>query len=193
MEITYTIGDCRLGRLIVASSPKGLCMVSIGKSDAELERKLHDCFPREAVIRDDRGMRATSAEVKSRIDGKSLDKKMPLDLRGTPFQMDVWNEMLRIPAGSVRSYGDVAKRIGRPKAFRAVAQACGANPVAVVVPCHRVVASGGGLGGYGLGLERKISLLAKEGVENPKWSAGRRVGQLKKKNLPEVSEAARQL
>lgn len=169
MEITYTITNCRLGRLLVASSAKGLCMVSIGKSDTELERKLHDQFARETARRDDRAMKATATQVKHRIDGKDLDKKMPLDLRGTPFQMDVWKEMLRIPAGRTRSYGDVAKRIGRPKAFRAVANACGANPVAIVVPCHRVIASEGALGGYGLGLDRKISLLGVEGVSNPKW------------------------
>ena len=170
MDIIYTITDTRLGRLLVASSAKGLCMVSIGKSDAELERKIHDQFPSESVKRDDRAMRATAADVKGRIEGKNLDAKVPLDLRGTPFQMDVWKEMLRIRAGTTRSYGDVAKRIGKPKAFRAVAQACGANPVAVVVPCHRVVGSSGGLGGYGLGLDRKIAMLAAEGVSNPKWS-----------------------
>jgi AraC family transcriptional regulator of adaptative response/methylated-DNA-[protein]-cysteine methyltransferase len=146
-------------------------MVSIGKSDSELERKVHDHFADESVKRDDRGMRSLLDTVKKRIEGKGLSEKLPLDLRGTPFQMDVWKEMLRIPAGKTLSYGDVAKRIGRPKAFRAVAQACGANPVAVVVPCHRVVAAGGALGGYGLGLDRKISLLAAEGVESPAWTA----------------------
>ena len=169
MGITYTITDTKIGRLLVASTRKGLCMVSIGKADKELERKIHDQFPSESVKRDDRAMHAMAAEVKGRVEGKNLDVKVPLDLRGTPFQMDVWKEMLRIPAGSTRSYADVAKKIGRPKAFRAVAQACGANPVAIVVPCHRVVASGGGLGGYGLGLERKIALLAVEGVEDRGW------------------------
>ena len=170
MEITYTTTDCRLGRLLVATSPKGLCAVSIGKTDADIEWKLHDQFPHETIVRNDRSMKVLTAEVKGRVEGKGLDKKIPLDLRGTPFQIDVWKEMLRIPAGKTRSYGDVAKRIGRPTAFRAVAQACGANPVPVVVPCHRVVASGGKLGGFGLGLDRKISLLAAEGVENPKWT-----------------------
>lgn len=146
-------------------------MVSIGKSDSDLVRKAHDQFPNESLTRDDRAMKSLAADVKGRIEGKGLDSKVPLDLRGTPFQMDVWKEMLRINAGSTRSYGDVAKRIGRPKAFRAVAQACGANPVAIVVPCHRVVAAGGALGGYGLGLDRKISLLSAEGVTNPKWNA----------------------
>jgi AraC family transcriptional regulator of adaptative response/methylated-DNA-[protein]-cysteine methyltransferase len=171
MEITYTTTDCRLGRLLVATSPKGLCAVSIGNTDAELERKLHDQFPNESIVRDERSMKALTVDVKGRVEGKGLDKKIPLDLRGTPFQMNVWKEMLRIPAGKTRSYGDVAKRIGRPTAFRAVAQACGANPVPIVVPCHRVVAAGGALGGFGLGLDRKILLLESEGVTNPKWTA----------------------
>ena len=173
MEISYTTGDCSLGKLLVAASRKGLCFVSIGNSEAGLERKLHDHFSGDTVTRSEREMRSMLIEVKGRVEGKGLDKKLSLDLKGTPFQMDVWNEMLRIPAGSTRSYGDVAKRIGRPKAFRAVAQACGANPIAIVVPCHRVVAAGGALGGYGLGLDRKISLLESEGVRNPKWSADR--------------------
>jgi AraC family transcriptional regulator of adaptative response/methylated-DNA-[protein]-cysteine methyltransferase len=172
MSIQYTIKDNTIGRHIVASSEKGRCMVSNAKTDKELERKIHDQFPSESVTRDDRAVRALAADVRSRIEGKNLDVKVPLDLRGTPFQMDVWKEMLKIRAGSVRSYGDVAKRIGKPNAFRAVAQACGANPVPVVVPCHRVVASGGKLGGFGLGLDRKISLLAAEGVSDPKWNSG---------------------
>jgi AraC family transcriptional regulator of adaptative response/methylated-DNA-[protein]-cysteine methyltransferase len=169
MGIIYTITDTRIGRLLVASSEKGLCMVSIGKSDKELERKIHDQFPSESVKRDDRAMRAMAADVKGRVEGKNLDARVPLDLRGTSFQTDVWKEMLKIRAGSTRSYAEVARRIGRPNAFRAVANACGANPVPVVVPCHRVVASAGQLGGYGLGLDRKIAILAAEGVSNPKW------------------------
>lgn len=193
MGIAYTIADTRIGRLLVASSEKGLCMVSIGKTDKELERKIHDQFPSESVKRDDRAMRAMAADVKGRVEGKNLDVKVPLDLRGTPFQMDVWKEMLKIRAGSTRSYADVAKRIGKPKAFRAVANACGANPVAVVVPCHRVVASAGQLGGYGLGLDRKIAILAAEGVTNSKWSAdgGRRTAdgprQKQKNNAAKLS------
>jgi AraC family transcriptional regulator of adaptative response/methylated-DNA-[protein]-cysteine methyltransferase len=171
MEITYTIADCRLGKLLVASSEKGLRMVSIGDSAAELERKLHDELRNEDVRRDDRAMKAIANQVKDRIEGKGLDKKMPLDLRGTQFQMSVWKEMLRIPAGSTKSYAEVAKKIGKPNAYRAVANACGSNPVPIVVPCHRVVASGGKLGGFGLGIERKVSLLAAEGVHDQKWQS----------------------
>jgi AraC family transcriptional regulator of adaptative response/methylated-DNA-[protein]-cysteine methyltransferase len=139
-------------------------MVSIGKSDRELEKRLRSHFPTATANRDDRVMSATRRAVERRIEGKDLSEKLPLDLHGTQFQKEVWKEMLRIPAGSTRSYGEVARNIGRPKAFRAVAQACGANPVPVVVPCHRVIASGGKLGGYTGGIDRKIVLLANEGV-----------------------------
>jgi AraC family transcriptional regulator of adaptative response/methylated-DNA-[protein]-cysteine methyltransferase len=139
-------------------------MVSIGKSDRELEKRLHSYFPTATANRDDRAMAATRRAVERRIEGRDLSEKLPVDLHGTPFQKEVWKEMLRIPAGSTRSYGEVARNIGRPKAFRAVAQACGANPVPVVVPCHRVIASGGKLGGYTGGIDRKIVLLANEGV-----------------------------
>ena len=163
MEITYTTSDCPLGRLLVASTSKGLCMVSIAKSDRDLESRLKTSFPSARIERDDRGMSKMMTAVKRRMAGKDLDDKMSLDLHGTPFQVEVWKEMLRIPAGKTKSYAEVARNIGRPKAFRAVAQACGANPIPVVVPCHRVVASNG-LGGYTGGIDRKIFLLKAEGV-----------------------------
>lgn len=138
-------------------------MVSIARSDKDLVARLTSSFPTATVNRNDRAMSSMRRNVERRISGKGLDEKVPLDLHGTPFQLEVWKEMLRIPAGRTRSYGEVARNIGRPKAFRAVAQACGANPIPVVVPCHRVVASNG-LGGYTGGIERKIFLLNAEGV-----------------------------
>jgi O-6-methylguanine DNA methyltransferase len=138
-------------------------MVSIGKSDRDLESRLKSSFPTATAKRDDRSMARMRQNVERRVTGKSLDEKLPLDLHGTPFQVEVWKEMLRIPAGRTRSYGEVARNIGRPKAFRAVAQACGANPIPVVVPCHRVVASNG-LGGYTGGIDRKMFLLRREGI-----------------------------
>jgi O-6-methylguanine DNA methyltransferase len=138
-------------------------MVAIGKSDRELEARLKSSFPTATAKRDDRGMARMRRNVERRISGKGLNEKLSLDLHGTPFQVEVWKEMLRIPPGRTRSYGEVARNIGRPKAFRAVAQACGANPIPVVVPCHRVVASNG-LGGYTGGIDRKIALLEAEGV-----------------------------
>ena len=170
MEITYTLSDCPLGRLLVASTTKGLCMISIGKTDREMEKRLATAFPGSARNRNDKAMSKLRRAVEDRIGGKRLEEELPLVLHGTPFQVSVWKEMLKIPAGSTRSYGEVARRIGRPKAFRAVAQACGANPVPIVVPCHRVVASGGKLGGYTGGIEKKLALLANEGVSNPRWA-----------------------
>jgi O-6-methylguanine DNA methyltransferase len=140
-------------------------MISIGKGDRELETRLKSSFPTATVTRDDRAMAGTRRTVERRMAGKDLDEKLPLDLHGTPFQVEVWKEMLRIPAGRTRSYAEVARNIGRPKAFRAVAQACGANPIPVVVPCHRVVASNG-LGGYTGGIDRKIFLLKAEGISD---------------------------
>jgi O-6-methylguanine DNA methyltransferase len=138
-------------------------MVSIAKTDRDLESRLKSSFPLASIKRDDYGMSKLVTAVKRRIIGKDLDEKMSLDLHGTPFQVEVWKEMLRIPAGKTKSYAEVARNIGRPKAFRAVAQACGANPVPVVVPCHRVVATNG-VGGYTGGIDRKIFLLNAEGV-----------------------------
>ena len=166
MEITYTTSDCLLGRFLVAKTARGICMLAIGRADRELEQRLKAQFPTATVKRDDCGMSSIRRTIERRIAGKDLDQKLPLDLHGTPFQMEVWKEMLRIPAGHTRSYADVARNIGRPKAFRAVAQACGANPVPVIVPCHRVVASGGKLGGYTGGIDRKIALLTAEGVSH---------------------------
>ncbi len=170
MEITYTASDCLLGRFLVAKTTRGICMIAIGRADRELEQRLKAQFPTATVKRDDRGMSSIRRTIERRIAGKELEKKLPLDLRGTPFQVEVWREMLRIPAGHTRSYAEVARNIGRPKAFRAVAQACGANPVPVIVPCHRVVASGGKLGGYTGGIDRKILLLKNEGLTSARWN-----------------------
>ena len=167
MEITYTTSQSPLGVLLVATSRKGICMICTGQSVPEVEARVFDGFPTATVKRDDTGMAKLRRDVEKRIAGHDLDQNLPLDLYGTPFQLSVWKEMLRIPAGKTRSYAEVARRIGRPKAFRAVAQACGANPVPIVVPCHRVVASGGKLGGYTGGIEKKIRLLEAEGALAP--------------------------
>ena len=171
MEITYTTSQSPLGTLLVATSTKGVCMIATGKSVADVERRLFDTFPAALITRADSRLASLRKTVENRIAGRDLDAKIPLDLQGTPFQLSVWKEMLRIPPGKTRSYADVARNIGRPKAFRAVAQACGANPVPIVVPCHRVVASGGKLGGYTGGIEKKLALLASEGVEHSRWTS----------------------
>ena len=164
MTINYSITPSTLGKLLVASSEKGVCMVSMGETDAVLERDLYNRFPDDDVQKDKAAISKTVSAVKEIIAGRKPLSSMRFDLRGTDFQKKVWAELLRIPAGKTRSYGEIAKRIGKPNAYRAVANACGANPVAIAVPCHRVIASGGRIGGYGGGLHRKRKLLSSEGV-----------------------------
>jgi AraC family transcriptional regulator of adaptative response/methylated-DNA-[protein]-cysteine methyltransferase len=165
MEIRFTIGDSALGKVLVAATDKGICSVSLRESENALEESLRAQFPKAEVRRDDQSLRPELDTVLARIAGRSLDRSIPLDLQGTDFQREVWNELLAIPPGSTRSYLDIAQAIKRPKATRAVAQACGANPVAVVVPCHRVVMSDGSIGGYSGIPGVKKALLAAEGVE----------------------------
>lgn len=162
--ITYSITSSDIGKILVAASEKGVCMVSMGDSDAGLERVLHDRFPKDSVRKDNTGMAETVAAIQEMIAGNRAASMLRFDLDGTDFQKRVWAELLRIPAGKTRSYAEIAERIGHPNAYRAVANACGANPVAIAVPCHRVIASGGKIGGYGGGLARKRKLLANEGV-----------------------------
>lgn len=164
MEIKFTIGASPLGSVVVAATDRGVCAISLRESEAGAEESLRARFPRAEISRDDAGLERALDIVRDRIAGRKLDAVVPLDLQGTDFQREVWNQLLAIPPGSTRSYLDVAQAINRPKATRAVAQACGANPVAVVVPCHRVVMSDGSLGGYsGLPGVKKALLTAEGG------------------------------
>lgn len=165
VEIKFTTGDSALGKVLVAATDKGICSVSLRESESALEESLRAQFPKAKIQRDDQAIRPALETVLARIAGRNLDRSLPLDLQGTDFQREVWSELLAIPPGSTRSYLDVAQAIKRPKATRAVAQACGANPVAVVVPCHRVVMSDGSIGGYSGLPGVKKALLAAEGVE----------------------------
>jgi AraC family transcriptional regulator of adaptative response/methylated-DNA-[protein]-cysteine methyltransferase len=165
MEIKFTTRDSPLGNVLVAATDKGVCTVSLRESEEGAEDTLRARFPRAEIRRDDAALEPALDSVLARIAGRRLDDALPLDLQGTDFQRDVWNQLLAIPPGSTRSYLDVAQAIKRPKATRAVAQACGANPVAVVVPCHRVVMSDGSIGGYSGLPGVKKALLAAEGVE----------------------------
>ncbi len=166
MNIKFTSGQSPLGEVVVAGTRKGVCTVSIRNSGTDVESDLRARFPSAEIRRDDQSLEATLDIVLAKISGKGLDDTLPLDLQGTPFQREVWNELLAISPGKTRSYLDVAHAIKRPKATRAVAQACGANPVAVVVPCHRVVMSDGSLGGYSGLAGVKQALLAAEGVND---------------------------
>jgi AraC family transcriptional regulator of adaptative response/methylated-DNA-[protein]-cysteine methyltransferase len=165
VQIKFTVGQSRLGSVLVAATDKGVCRVSVCEGDSSAEQSLKSHFPKAELIRDDEGLGPTLDTVLDRIEGRKLDGALPLDLQGTDFQREVWSQLLAIPAGSTKTYGDIAHAINRPRATRAVAQACGANPVAVVVPCHRVVMSDGTIGGYSGLPGVKQALLEAEGVD----------------------------
>jgi AraC family transcriptional regulator of adaptative response/methylated-DNA-[protein]-cysteine methyltransferase len=163
MTIRYSTADSPLGRVLAGATDRGLCFVGLGNSDASLERALATEFPRAERARDDRGLGRMVRQVVERVRGRRPHGDLPLDIQATAFQRLVWDELTRIPLGDTVSYAEVARRVGRPKAVRAVAAACAGNPVAVVIPCHRVVRSDGGLGGYRWGVGRKAALLNAEG------------------------------
>lgn len=162
MEINYTIEGSPLGRLLVARTERGICSVSLADSNKELEKRLRREFPRAEVRRDRNGLSEAVRTLVRYLEGKQPRLDLPLDVRGTAFQCRVWEELLKIPYGRTKTYAEVARAVGQPKAARAVGSACGRNPVPLVIPCHRVVRGSGALGGYGLGIERKKKLLAQE-------------------------------
>ena len=157
--IGYATGGSSLGRLLVAATKHGVCSVKAGKTDAELERALQREFPRAKVARS-RGARRFLDALKDHLAGQ--ETRFPLDISGTGFQLRVWSALRGIPLGETRSYSEVAAMVGEPQAVRAVANACAANPVPLIIPCHRVIRKDGSLGGYGLGVGRKKTLLAAE-------------------------------
>jgi len=161
----FAIGACSLGSILVARSERGLCAIFLGDDPAPLVRDLQGRFLRAKLMQGDGECEQLLAKVTAFIEqpARGLDLPLELDLKGTAFQQRVWQALRQIPAGSTASYTDIATRIGIPKAVRAVAQACGANPLAIVVPCHRVVRSDGALSGYRWGVERKRALLEREG------------------------------
>lgn len=163
IAIRYTIADSPLGKLLVASTDKGICAVSFGDDEDELKRELEQEFFAASINEDDRGLKKAVDSILRGLNGERSILTLPLDIRGTAFQMRVWSELRKIPYGETRSYKQVAENIGDPNAIRAVARACATNPVALVTPCHRVVASDGKLAGYRWGIERKKELLDKEG------------------------------
>jgi AraC family transcriptional regulator of adaptative response/methylated-DNA-[protein]-cysteine methyltransferase len=162
--ITFTVTDSPLGALLVAVTERGLCKVDLADDAITAEWALSNEFHQAEIRRDDDALAPIVAEVLARIDGRRPARELPLDVRGTAFQRRVWEELQRIPLGETRTYGEIAAAIGAPRASRAVGSACGANPVPVVVPCHRVVPASGGIGNYGLGPRRKQRLLEHEGV-----------------------------
>jgi AraC family transcriptional regulator of adaptative response/methylated-DNA-[protein]-cysteine methyltransferase len=161
-EIRFAVGECSLGSILVASSALGVCAILLGDDPDLLVRDLQDRFRNATLLGGDEDFEQLIARVVGFIEAPSLGLDLPLDLRGTAFQQRVWLALKEIPAGSTASYAEIAQRIGAPKSFRAVAQACGANSLAVAIPCHRVVRSDGNLSGYRWGVERKRQLLDRE-------------------------------
>ena len=160
--IHFAIGECSLGSILVAKSERGVCAVLIGDDPMQLVHDLQDQFPKADLIGAEKGYEDMVAKVIGLVEQPGVGLDLPLDIRGTAFQQRVWKALQQIPVGSTASYTEIAKRIGMPKAARAVAQACGANSLAVVIPCHRVIRNDGALSGYRWGMERKRTLLDKE-------------------------------
>ncbi len=165
-EIRFAVGDSSLGAILVAESDKGICAVSLGDDPNELVEELQDRFPRASLIGGDAAFEKRVAQVIGMVEapkGNShTGRDLPLDIRGTAFQQRVWAALRQIPAGQTLSYAELAEKIGDPKAVRAVAGACAANTLAVLVPCHRIVRTDGSLSGYRWGVERKRTLLGRE-------------------------------
>lgn len=160
--VKYVVVDSALGRLLVAATPRGICAVRIGASAATLAAQLRREFPSAHIANGDARLAGYVQHIVAGLEPGAPDARLPLDVRATAFQRRVWQELQKIPRGTTRSYRDVAARIGHPTAARAVARACASNPVALVVPCHRVIRSDGALGGYHWGLSRKRALLEAE-------------------------------
>ncbi|HEX8818072.1 MAG TPA: bifunctional DNA-binding transcriptional regulator/O6-methylguanine-DNA methyltransferase Ada [Terriglobales bacterium] len=164
--IRYTFAESPLGRMMVAATDKGVCAIQFADSDDELEQGLRHEFPFAIRRRDDKAMQPLKSQLLEQMRGESVERSLPLDIQATAFQRKVWGYLQKIPFGATRSYAAVAKGIGQPAATRAVARACATNPVAVAIPCHRVVRKSGELGGYRWGLERKEALLEMERSRN---------------------------
>jgi len=160
--IRYTIADSPLGRMLIAATEKGICAIQFARTDSELIEGLKREFPFAVRRPDDGELQAWVSTLLHHLRGKDLNASLPLDIQATAFQRKVWAYLQSIPFGETKSYGEVAKAIGKPRAFRAVARACATNPVAVAIPCHRVVRENGSMGGYRWGMERKKALLQME-------------------------------
>ena len=162
VNINYTIVDSSMGRLLVATTERGVCAVRMGDNDGELEKDLRAEFPQAVIKRADSLLREPVQKILNHLDNNEPRLDLPLDVRSTAFQRQVWEKLRAIPYGETVSYGDVAKALGKPGAVRAVGRACATNPVALVIPCHRVVREDKSLGGYRWGLERKKKILERE-------------------------------
>jgi AraC family transcriptional regulator, regulatory protein of adaptative response / methylated-DNA-[protein]-cysteine methyltransferase len=160
VTIRWTLAETSLGALLIAATDKGLCRVAFDED----ERALHEHFPHAEILPGGAALAQLAAKVVAAVESPERDQNLPLDVRGTAFQEAIWQALRDIPAGETRSYAELAARAGNAKAVRAAGSACGANPVVVVVPCHRAQRSDGSLGGYAYGIDRKAALLKKEKV-----------------------------
>ena len=163
-HIHFAVGQCSLGSILVAQSARGVCAILLGDDPDTLVRDLQDRFPAATFVGDDPGFARVVAMVVGFVETPSKGLDLPLDIRGSAFQQRVWQALRDIPIGSTVSYTDIARRIGAPRAARAVARACAENPLAVAIPCHRVVRTDGARSGYRWGVERKRALLTREGA-----------------------------
>jgi AraC family transcriptional regulator, regulatory protein of adaptative response / methylated-DNA-[protein]-cysteine methyltransferase len=161
-QIRFTIAQCSLGQVLIAATPRGICSIQFGENHAALESELRCEFSQASIHPADAPFRKWVKAVLNQIEEPARSIQLPLDVRGTAFQHRVWEALRKIPAGQTATYTEIAKQIGAPAAVRAVARACATNPVAVVVPCHRVVRKDKNLAGYRWGLERKRALLERE-------------------------------
>lgn len=164
-SITYTIIDSFLGKVLIAATAKGICSIRFGNAESSLERKLRSEFQAASIRRDDHGLNGFADAIKQTLGGSRTNLDLPLDVQATAFQRRVWNVLKKIPRGKTQSYSQIASEIGSPNAVRAVASACRSNPVAIVIPCHRVLHKNGGLAGYRWGVQRKKRLLGLEQKE----------------------------
>jgi AraC family transcriptional regulator, regulatory protein of adaptative response / methylated-DNA-[protein]-cysteine methyltransferase len=161
--IRYSVGATSLGLILVAATDRGICAIQFGDKAADLVAQFRSRFSKANLVGDDEAFRSTIDQVVRFVEAPQFAHELPLDVRGTAFQERVWQALQTIPVGQTSTYSEIAAKIGQPKAVRAVAQACAANPAAVVVPCHRVVRSNGDLSGYRWGVKRKAELLKREG------------------------------
>ncbi len=164
-EIWFAVAECSLGAVLVAQTERGVCAILLGDDAEALVRDLEERFPKARLIGGDAKFERTVAKVIGFLEAPRLGWQLPLDVRGTAFQRRVWEALREIPPGSTTTYSELAKKLGQPRAVRAVASACAANAVAVAIPCHRVVRRDGGLAGYRWGVERKRELLRREHSE----------------------------
>ncbi len=167
LSIQFTIVDSPIGRLLLGATGRGICAVCIGSSDEAVEAALKEDYYAADLSRNDQGMKSWAEQFLRYFDGQPFPASLPIDVRATAFQWKVWKAIQSIPYGVTASYSQIAESIGEPRAARAVARACATNPVALVIPCHRVVGKDGGLHGYGWGMKRKRALLSLETAAKP--------------------------